>query len=306
MKSYLNEKVVALVYKTLMVLTRQPISAESRDIRPDGRGLLKFRPIAINIGSISTADGSAIVKIGNTAVVCGIKLLANALVVLSSAAEDGEIEVRISELVAPTPTEPDIGYLVPNVELPPLCSPKFRPGPPSDQAQVSGHFVAELIASSGCIDLHQLCIAPEKMCWVLYCDIMCINHDGALLDACIAALIAALRTVTLPHVDFDAETEKMVVHEDRRKHLEILSFPAATTYAMFEDDILISDPTAEEENLCSGVLTIVVQGSQLCSVHKPGGSPLSETQLQDCIALAHRRGNSINKMVASAISSPER
>nr|CAD7588933.1 unnamed protein product [Timema genevievae] len=256
----------------------------SRDIRPDGRGLLKFRPVAINIGSISTADGSAIVKIGNTAVVCGIKL----------------------ELVAPTPAEPDVGYLVPNVELPPLCSPKFRPGPPSDQAQVSGHFVAELIASSGCIDLHQLCIAPEKMCWVLYCDILCINHDGALLDACIAALIAALRTVTLPHVDFDAETEEMVVHEDRRKHLEILSFPAATTYAMFEDDILISDPTAEEENLCSGVLTIVVQGSQLCSVHKPGGSPLSETQLQDCIALAHRRGNSINKMVASAISSPER
>ncbi|CAG2062222.1 unnamed protein product, partial [Timema podura] len=144
----------------------------SRDIRPDGRGLLKFRPVAINIGSISTADGSAIVKIGNTAVVCGIKL----------------------ELVAPTPAEPDVGYLVPNVELPPLCSPKFRPGPPSDQAQVSGHFVAELIASSGCIDLHQLCIAPEKMCWVLYCDILCINHDGALLDACIAALIAALRT----------------------------------------------------------------------------------------------------------------
>lgn len=30
----------------------------SYDIRPDGRDLLKFRPAIVNVGSISTADGS--------------------------------------------------------------------------------------------------------------------------------------------------------------------------------------------------------------------------------------------------------
>lgn len=47
--------------------------AQSQDIRPDGRTLLQFRPISINIGTVSTAEGSAIAKIGNTTVVCGVK-----------------------------------------------------------------------------------------------------------------------------------------------------------------------------------------------------------------------------------------
>lgn len=32
-----------------------------------------FRDASLNISSIHTADGSAVVKIGNTAVICGIK-----------------------------------------------------------------------------------------------------------------------------------------------------------------------------------------------------------------------------------------
>jgi exosome complex component RRP43 len=35
--------------------------------------LQKFRPVSINVDTIKTAEGSAIVKIGNTVVVCGIK-----------------------------------------------------------------------------------------------------------------------------------------------------------------------------------------------------------------------------------------
>lgn len=43
------------------------------NIRPDGRVFEAFRPIRINVKSIGTADGSAIVKLGNTTVICGIK-----------------------------------------------------------------------------------------------------------------------------------------------------------------------------------------------------------------------------------------
>lgn len=45
----------------------------SQNIRPDGRGFTDFRPIVLNVGSINTADGSSIAKVGNTTVVCGIK-----------------------------------------------------------------------------------------------------------------------------------------------------------------------------------------------------------------------------------------
>lgn len=49
----------------------------SHNIRPDGREFDKYRPIIVNLGSISTADGSAIAKIGGTTVVCGIKAVRN-------------------------------------------------------------------------------------------------------------------------------------------------------------------------------------------------------------------------------------
>lgn len=80
------------------------------------------------------------------------------------------------------------------MELSPLCSPKFRPGPPSDQAQVTSRLVADIIENSKCFDLTDLCIHPDKLVWVLYCDIICLNHDGALTDACVIALTAALKT----------------------------------------------------------------------------------------------------------------
>lgn len=53
----------------------------AHSIRPDGREFDAFRPIRINIKSVGTADGSAIVKLGSTTVVCGIKavILNNAL-----------------------------------------------------------------------------------------------------------------------------------------------------------------------------------------------------------------------------------
>lgn len=253
----------------------------AQGVRPDGRSLQKFRPVSINVGSIKTAEGSAIVKIGNTVVVCGIK----------------------AELAAPKAEEPNRGYLVPNVELPPLCSPKFRPGPPSDQAQVSSNFIAETLTHSGCVDLTDLCIVPEHLAWVLHCDLICLDHDGSLLDACVIALVTALRTVKLPHVSYDVEKEATVVSTEKRNKLQVYNTPVATTYAIFDDEILLPDPTNEEESLSSGVVTVVVQGDMLCSVHKPGGSPLTESQLQECISGALNRAEYINKLVNTALKS---
>ncbi|KDR23812.1 exosome complex component RRP43-like isoform X2 [Zootermopsis nevadensis] len=255
----------------------------AQNVRPDGRSLQTFRPVSINVGSIKTAEGSAIVKIGNTTVVCGIK----------------------AELAKPKAEEPNFGYLVPNVELPPLCSPKFRPGPPSDQAQVSSNFIAETLTNSRCIDLRDLCIVSEHLAWVLHCDLICLDHDGSLLDACVIALVAALRTVELPHVLYDAEAEKTVVSAEKRSKLKVHSEPVATTYTIFDDEILLTDPTNEEESLSSGIMTVVVQGDKLCSVHKPGGSPLTDAQLQECINGAMKRAEHINKLINTALKSHE-
>jgi hypothetical protein len=41
--------------------------------RPDGRDLEEWRTIEFNVGSISTANGSALVRLGQTTIVCGVK-----------------------------------------------------------------------------------------------------------------------------------------------------------------------------------------------------------------------------------------
>lgn len=183
------------------------------DIRPDGRDLMKFRPIILNIDSIGTADGSSIVKIGNTTVVCGIK----------------------AELAVPKATATDSGFIVPNIELTPLCSPKYRPGPPAEDAQILSQCLLDVINNSGMIDLKELCVTKEKLVWTLYCDLACLDHDGAVLDAAIVALVAALKSVKLPQVVYNNETHIYKVNETNRLSLNLKSFPVSESFIIFDE-----------------------------------------------------------------------
>lgn len=88
---------------------------------------------------------------------------------------------------------PHCGFILPNVELTPLSSPKFRPGPPGEEAQCSTKIVERIIMNSEAVDLKDLCIYKDKLVWVLYCDLVCIDYDGSVIDACVGALMAALK-----------------------------------------------------------------------------------------------------------------
>jgi exosome complex RNA-binding protein Rrp42 (RNase PH superfamily) len=96
-------------------------------------------------------------------------------------------------LACPKPENPECGFVIPNVELAPLSSQKFRPGPPSDEAQCITKLVETILINSEAIDLKDLCIHKDKLVWVLYCDIISIDYDGSVIDACIAALMSALK-----------------------------------------------------------------------------------------------------------------
>ncbi|XP_076876385.1 exosome complex component RRP43 [Brachyhypopomus gauderio] len=250
--------------------------------RPDGRELGEFRPTTLNIGSINTADGSALVKIGNTTVICGIK----------------------AELAVPSGDAPDKGFIVPNVDLPPLCSSRFRPGPPGEQAQSASQFVADVLDSSNIIKKEDLCIEKSKLCWVLYCDIMCLDYDGNLLDACITTLLAALKTAQLPKVTINKETDLAEVDLQKQRRLQLSCHPVASSFAVFDDTVIIVDPTAEEEGLATALFTAVTdEDDRLCAFHKPGGTSLSAEKLQDCISRAVTRNREINKLISKVIES---
>lgn len=91
-----------------------------KNIRPDKRSLLGIRKTTVSVGSITSANGSAFVKQGNTSVSAGIKL----------------------EYGPPPP--PGVSQLMISLELLPLCSSRFRPGKPSEQAQVVGEQISRL------------------------------------------------------------------------------------------------------------------------------------------------------------------
>lgn len=65
---------------------------------------------------------------------------------------------------------------------------------------------------------------------------------------------------------------------------------------------MLVDPTVEEENLCTGILTIVLKGDHLCCFHKPGGDPLSDEELSSCIDKAKTRVPLVTSLLESALN----
>ncbi|KAM5180566.1 exosome complex component RRP43 [Mantella aurantiaca] len=232
--------------------------------------------------SITTADGSALVKIGNCTVICGIK----------------------AEFATPPIDAPNKGYIVPNVELTPLCSPRYRPGPPGEEAQVASQFIADVVENSQIILKEDLCIEHGKLAWVLYCDLICLDYGGNLLDTCVCALVAALRNARLPFVKINEETGLAQVTLSTRSALKIHKHPISTSFAIFDDKQILVDPTNEEENLATGLMTIVTdEEGRLCTVRKPGGSSLSAEKLQECISRAITRHKEVQNLLDEVLGS---
>jgi len=75
--------------------------------RQDGRGFKDLRDIKLETNIISKAEGSAKVTLGDTQVLVGVKL----------------------QTGTPFPDSQDEGVIITNLELNPIASPEFEPGP---------------------------------------------------------------------------------------------------------------------------------------------------------------------------------
>jgi len=262
-----------------------------KDVRPDGRALGEFRQTYIKLNPIeSTADGSALIKIGNTSVICGVK----------------------AELFEPLPDDdPDSGRVIPNVELNAGCSLSFRPGAPSEAAQVASQMIADILATSGVVDCSRLCVLSGKLAWILYCDVVCLDLDGNLLDACLLSVMAALSATTLPRVTMDEVTKVVTVKTEgggnddvERWSLGIHDIPVSSSFSIFDGGILLADAAAEEEDLClEGSLNIVTTRDSVVVVHKPGGDSLPTDKVQTCVETAFQRTRAIQRLLADAVKS---
>ena len=255
------------------VMERRITKLLVQDKRLDGRGLTDYREIKVETGLIEKADGSALVSLGNTKVLVGIK-------------------VDVGE---PYPDTPDEGVQTVNAELVPLASPVFEPGPPKEDAIELARVVDRGIRESKAIDVKKLCIIPGKKVYIVFIDVYVLDHDGNMIDASAMASIVALAVSKIPVYEVNKNGELEIT--TKKKSLPLKDYPIAVTIAKIEDSFLV-DPSLEEENMMDTRLTISLNNNNdICAMQKGGIGTLKKNEILDATAIARKKAKEIRKIL---------
>ncbi|MDV0447291.1 Ribonuclease PH [Methanosarcinaceae archaeon Ag5] len=222
--------------------------------RADGRGFFEMRDISVKTNVIAKAEGSAYVKYGETKVIVGIKL----------------------QKGTPFPDDPDKGIIMTGMEMNPLASPDFEPGPPKEESIEMARIVDRGIRESHSIDLAKLCIKEGELVWMVFVDISVINDAGNLVDASSLGAIAALMTTTVP-ADEKTGFPSMP--------LPIQDYPVGVTVVNVGGQLML-DPTLDEGQVCGTKLTVITnKEGALSGMQKSGSEALTPAQVFEMVNL---------------------
>jgi exosome complex component RRP42 len=246
--------------------------------RLDGRGFNEYRDIEIEANVVpAKAEGSALVKLGDTSVVAGVKVLV------------GE----------PYPDSPDEGVTMVSAEMSPIASPLFELGPPKEDAIELARIVDRGVRESGMVDSKGLCIEEGKKVYMVFADLYPLEYDGNLIDASSIAVNAALLTTKFPEMKI--EDNEMVATG------EILSLPVsnlAIEHTVVKiDEHLIMDPILKEEFVQDCRLTMAVdEKNNFTALQKGGGSgAISLSLIEQAMDMALESGKTIRDKIDEAV-----
>jgi exosome complex component RRP42 len=240
--------------------------------RIDGRGLDEYRPLSLTPGFVTTADGSALARIGETAVLCGVKL------------EPGK----------PFPDTPNAGVLTTNAELIPLSSPTFEPGPPQPGAIEVSRVVDRAIRAAETIDLTKLCVTPGEKTWVCYVDMHVLGHAGNLIDTACLAAATALSHAIVPAKRFGiAEADYP---------LEVQHVPIECTFVRLGESLVV-DPTFDEEQAAQGRLTVATdETGRVVAMQKGLVGAFSPDDVKSVVRRAFVHGDRMRSQIRGGLS----
>jgi exosome complex component RRP43 len=159
-----------------------PPSSNQPPIRANGRSPLEFRVASANAGSLTHTNGSAVVRVGDTAAVCGVRAeilhtedIASWSVSSSSGARKRrktESDDSNDDINDDDDQIRDLDLLVPNLSLSTGCAPGFIPGaPPSALAQSLSHQILSLLHTS------RLVRADDLRIWYQPPDLSAIERE---------------------------------------------------------------------------------------------------------------------------------
>jgi len=138
-----------------------PPATNQTSIRANGRAASQFRVTSANAGSLTHTNGSAVVRLGDTTAVCGVRaeiLHTDDIASWSvSQSENANKRRRLADSEKPSDESQDededdsahvedLNLLVPNISLSTGCAPGFIPSaPPSSLAQSLSHQILSLL-----------------------------------------------------------------------------------------------------------------------------------------------------------------
>lgn len=231
------------------------------DKRLSKRGLCEYRNFAIETGVVKNADGSAILTLGKTKVIAGVKILPG----------------------APYPDMPDEGSISVNVELSAMSDPNFNAGPPNEDSIEISRVVDRAIRESKTLDFKTLCIRPGEFVWVVFIDIYIINNDGNLFDACEIAALTALKNAKFPVLD---ENCAVLKNQTSDKGLEFANNPLLFTFSKIGDKIILDTDIVEESATEARFSVAVTEEKKIVACQKGLDGSFTIDEIKFCVKTA--------------------
>lgn len=242
--------------------------------RIDGRRFDDYRTVTVEKNAVTSAEGSARVRIGNTEVVAGVKF----------------------GVGTPFADTPDEGVLMVATELVPLASPEFESGPPGEESIEISRVVDRAIRESKVIDFKKLCITPKEKVWLVYIDIDVLDDDGNLIDAASLAAAAALMNAKIPKLNEEGFID---YEQPRTEALPMEGIPVSTTFAKI-DSAILADPSLAEMSALDARLTVGTfekDGVHVCSIQKGGPEGFTIEEIEKILELAEQKGRELRKLL---------
>jgi exosome complex component RRP42 len=248
------------------------MSVLNKGKRIDNRGFEDIRELKIETDVIKKAEGSAMVTMGDTKVLVGVKV----------------------DIGAPFPDTPDKGVLTVNAEFTAGASPLFEPGPPDEEAIELARVVDRGIRESESVDMEKLCLISGKKAWVIFVDVYVLDHSGNLFDSSELGAIAALLTARIPKAVVEGEEVKLV---NEKQPLPMKNTSVSVTFAKIGNHMIL-DPTVEEESAMECRLTLTTdQIGNIVAAQKGGAGTFTHQEILKAAEVAGRTAAKLRKML---------
>ena len=264
------------VFTTMDELKRNRIRellAEGK--RVDGRAFDEHRSINIETGVIPKANGSARVRLGDTEVVCGVKIQPD----------------------RPFPDVGDRGIFICTAELLPFSHPTVETGPPNEAVIELARVVDRGIRESHMVDLTQLVIKQDVSVVGVFADNVVVDHDGNLFDACSYAATSAILSTKMPRWEYGDDGPVLLEGDTA---LPTTTIPVSVTMAKIGDYIVV-DPNSDEWDCMDARITITTDSNRnICAIQKGGKNGFTLDELVACGETAVKSADAIRQILEAA------